>query len=642
MLNTLFLNRHAPRWFVFLLDAGISGVSIFFAFQISFGFNVPDVYKENFWYILLLVLFIRSFMFIIHRTYAGIVRYTSTKDTERIILVVLMGSAIIAGINLLFQNFFYNQLLIPYRVIATDTLLTSFFMVTLRLFVKGVYSRITSNSGEKRNVIIYGAERFGSITKRSIDRDESNKYRVVAFIDDEGNIGKELDGVTIYSADYLEDIIEKYMVSNLIIAKNKVDKARQDDIVDKCLKQQIKVLSVPDVSDWIKGEINVSQIRKIRIEDLLGRNPIILDKDRIVHETSGKVVLVSGAAGSIGSGLVRQLAAFNPEKIVLVDQAETPLYEIELELKEKIGLNNYVVEIADITNARRMKEVFEKHQPSIVYHAAAYKHVPMMEIHPEEAVYNNILGTKTLADLAVEYRIHKFVMISTDKAVNPTNVMGASKRIAEIYTQSLNEQGHTRFITTRFGNVLGSNGSVIPRFKSQIEQGGPVTVTDSEVTRYFMTIPEACQLVLEASAFGKGGEIFIFDMGKAVRIVDLAKKMIRLSGFKVQKDIEIKFTGLRPGEKLYEELLNTQENTMPTHHPQIMIGRVHEYNFDFISDKINKFYDILERNDKLEIVKHMKRIVPEFRSQNSEYQRLDKMNEYKGFEINKSAQPHFS
>lgn len=628
MLSNLFLKRHAPRWFIFMLDAFISGVSIILAFHLRFNFDIPAAYWNNLWYIIILMLFIRSFTFVIYRTYAGIIRYTSTKDTERIIIVVVVGSTITAIINALYYNFFYQEILIPYSVLIIDALLTAFSMVALRLLVKAIYAKVTNTAGEKRSVIIYGAEKFGSITKRSIDRDINNTFKVVAFIDDEGNIGKKLDGVNVYSTEALEEIIEKYAVANLIIAKNNIDKNKQDEVVDKCLKQQIKVLRVPEVSDWINEELNINQIRNMRIEDLLGRDTIKLDENRIIKETTNKIVLVTGAAGSIGSGLVRQLARYNPKKIILVDQAETPLYDVELEIKEKLGQDNHAIEIADITNHRRMKEIFERHQPAIVYHAAAYKHVPMMEEHPAEAVNNNILGTKILADLTSQYKARKFVMISTDKAVNPTNVMGASKRIAEIYTQSLNSKSTTKFITTRFGNVLGSNGSVIPRFKSQIEGGGPVTVTDSEVTRYFMTIPEACQLVLEASAFGKGGEIFVFDMGKAVRIVDLAKRMIRLSGYKIQKDISIKFTGLRPGEKLYEELLNTQENTMPTHHPQIMIGKVREYNFEFINKEISHFYNILEKNDKQETVKQMKKIVPEFRSQNSAYQRLDYINAY--------------
>ena len=384
-----------------------------------------------------------------------------------------------------------------------------------------------------------------------------------------------------------------------------------------------KVLNVPPVTNWINGELSFKQIKKVQIEELLEREPIQLDKEDIQLQLTGKVILVTGAAGSIGSEIVRQLIRFHPKNIILLDQAESPLYDMEMELHDKYKLQPYEIVMGDIRNKERMENVFRTFHPQIVFHSAAYKHVPMMENNPSESILTNVLGTKTIADLSVEYKVEKFVMVSTDKAVNPTNVMGASKRIAEIYTQSLNKTSATKFITTRFGNVLGSSGSVIPRFRQQIESGGPVTITDPEITRYFMTIPEACQLVLEAGTMGKGGEIFIFDMGDSVKIYDLAVKMIKLSGLVLDKDIRIVYTGLRPGEKLYEELLADHENTLPTHHNQILIAKVKEYDFDSVSNSINDLITLFDKQDNNSIVKKMKELVPEYKSNNSIYVSLD-------------------
>ena len=409
----------------------------------------------------------------------------------------------------------------------------------------------------------------------------------------------------------------------MIIANKDVDPVRKSSIIDVCLNNNIKVLTLPDVNKWINGELSVKQIRKFKIEDLLERPSINLNEDKIKKDTLNQVVLVTGAAGSIGSEMVKQLLKFKPKLIIIFDQAESPLYDLELELNEKYKFNKFEIVIGNIANEYRIEKVFDKYRPSVVYHAAAYKHVPMMENNPAEAIRTNVKGTKIVADLSIKYNVKKFVMISTDKAVNPTNIMGASKRIAEIYTQSSNKKNVTKFITTRFGNVLGSNGSVINRFRKQIEKGGPITVTHPEITRYFMTIPEACQLVLEAGAMGKGGEIFVFDMGTSVKIADMAKKMIKLSGLELGKDIQLSFTGLRPGEKLYEELLNDKELTMPTHHSQIMIGKVKEYDFESITKQISSLISILPENNNFSIVRMMKEIVPEFKSQNSEYEIID-------------------
>jgi len=398
---------------------------------------------------------------------------------------------------------------------------------------------------------------------------------------------------------------------------------RKDEIVEMALKHHIDVLNVPPVSSWIGGELSYKQIRQVKIEDLLGREEIRLDEKDIQAQLFQKVILITGAAGSIGSELVRQVASYTPEKLILLDQAESPLYELQLEIEQAYGTNFAEVVIADVREEARMREIFKRHKPNVVYHAAAYKHVPMMEENPSEAIRTNVMGTKICVDLADEFKVEKFVMVSTDKAVNPTNIMGASKRIAEIYSQSKNVGSKTRYVTTRFGNVLGSNGSVIPLFKRQIAQGGPITVTHPEITRYFMTIPEACQLVLEAGMLGEGGEIYIFDMGQSVKIADLAKKMIKLSGYELGKDIQIKYVGLRPGEKLFEELLADKENSLPTHHPQIMIAKVREYPFEEVLEKVSELSAVMNERDVLELVRKMKQMIPEFLSKNSVFEKLD-------------------
>jgi FlaA1/EpsC-like NDP-sugar epimerase len=394
-------------------------------------------------------------------------------------------------------------------------------------------------------------------------------------------------------------------------------------IIDKCLELNIHISSVPPIDRWMNGEFTANQIQRVKIEDLLGRKEIKLNEENINLQIKDKVILITGGAGSIGSEMARQILKYSPKQLVLLDQAESPIYELDMELRSKFKECNWEIVIADVSNYTRMKNVFEAFEPQVVFHAAAYKHVPLMERNPAEAIKVNIQGTKILADLASENGVAEFVMVSTDKAVNPTNVMGASKRIAEIYIQSLNKESKTKFITTRFGNVLGSNGSVIPLFKKQIEQGGPLTVTHEEVTRFFMTIPEACQLVLEAGSMGKGGEIFVFDMGESVKIIDLAKKMIQLSGLEINTDIEIKITGLRPGEKLYEELLNNEENTSPTHHDKILIGKVREYNLTEVQENVEKLINAYSSQNNDALVKQMKEIVPEFKSNNSVFTKLD-------------------
>lgn len=615
--------KHSPRWLVFLIDLFTCFISICLAYFIRFEFRIETFALSSFGFVVIILIFIRATSFVIFRTYAGLIRYTSSKDSIRVFSVVAFGSIVLFITNLFYFHF-KGFFLIPNSILVIDFFITTITLIGSRLLVKVFYFNLISNDQEQESVVIYGVEQFASMVKTTLDRDTSTKYKVLAFIDPfNRNEGKKMDGIDIYNVSKLERILKKNKITKLIIAKKSIDPLKKNNLVELCLKYNVKVLTIPDVNTWINGVLSVNQIKSIKIEDLLERQPIVLDKNKIKSEIKDKVVLITGAAGSIGSEIVRQVTKFQPKKIILFDQTETPLYDLELELKETINFFDFEIVIGSTTNPYRVKKVFSTFNPSIVFHAAAYKHVPMMENNPTEAIFNNVYATKLMANYSIEFGVDKFIMISTDKAVNPTNVMGASKRIAEIYIQTLNKENKTRFITTRFGNVLGSNGSVIPRFKKQIENGGPVTITHPDITRFFMTIPEACQLVLEAAVMGKGGEIFIFDMGKSVKIVDLAKKMIKLSGLTLGKDIQINFTGLRPGEKLYEELLNDKESTIPTHHPQIMIAKVIEYSPDILS-QIDYLIDNLPSHNNFSLVSLMKDIVPEFESKNSIYEEIDK------------------
>lgn len=624
-LIQLLFQTNIPRWIIFFIDLVICFFSIVIAFLVRFNFSVPkELSTEAIYFVFYTILGIRLVSFLISGTYKGIVKHTSSKDSQRIFITITSGSLLFVIINLIYFYGINDTFPLPFSIIIIDYMSTLFLMITLRLLFKALYSEIINPYREKRSVIIFGAGESGIITKRTLDRDAGLKYKVLAFIDDdEKKEGKTLEGIHIVGFNKLDELLSKNDVAQLIISVQHLSPERKKKLVDSCLNYDTKVLTVPPVTDWINGELSFKQIKKIQIEELLEREPISLNIENIKNQLTNKTILVTGAAGSIGSEIVRQVIQFQPKKIILLDQAESPLYDMEMELKDEFDSLSYEIVIGDIRNIDRLENVFKTFQPQIVFHAAAYKHVPMMENNPSESILTNVLGTKNLADLAVKYHVEKFVMISTDKAVNPTNVMGASKRIAEIYTQSLGKTVQTKFITTRFGNVLGSNGSVIPRFRQQIENGGPVTITHPEITRFFMTIPEACQLVLEAGTSGNGGEIFIFDMGESVKIIDLAKKMIKLSGLTLDKDIKITFTGLRPGEKLYEELLANEENTLPTHHKQIMIAKVAAYDFDFINEQIKALIQSFETQDNRLIVKQMKQLVPEFKSNNSIYEELD-------------------
>ena len=634
-----------PRWIIFCLDLLVCIFALCFAYFLKYNFNTAEINLNELSRNILIFTVLNSFVFLSIKTYAGIIRYTSAQDSFRILFSILISNGLFFFVNLLLVSF--NKDSYISNVILIINGLTGFLLlITYRVMVKYFFMYVKNFRIDKRKVIIYGAGEAGIAAKRTLDHDNKVNMMLAAFIDDdERKAGKAIDGIKIFHTREFLSLIKHEKIENLIIASLNIPPDRKNSIVDICLENDIKVLTLPPVRSWINGQLSTRQLQNIKIEDLLEREPIEIHNDIIGEQIKGKRVLVTGAAGSIGSEIVRQIAQFGPQMVILNDQSETPLHELHLELQENNLENNFHSFIGDVRDNCRMELLFQTFKPHYVYHAAAYKHVPMMEHNPAEAVRANVMGTKVVADLSVKYGVNKFVMISTDKAVNPTNVMGASKRIAEIYVQSLynsfkyqeptiytNGLSHlnedrsnvkTRFITTRFGNVLGSSGSVIPRFKAQIQKGGPITVTHPDITRYFMTIPEACRLVLEAGSMGEGGEIFIFDMGKSVKIIELAKKMIRLSGLIPHQDIAIEFSGLRPGEKLYEELLNDLENTIPTHHEKIMVAQVREYNFQTINKHIRELIQLsCEYKDRQVVVK-MKEIVPEFKSNNSIYEELD-------------------
>lgn len=627
--NRLFSlpSTSTPRWIIIVVDLVLSLSALFAAYLIRFDVysNISEIITE--WEVLRIslpfILLTKLSVFYLFKIHKGLIRYTSFEDIRRIFFAVTVSTSIILVIGLVRYHYYDERYLLPMSVLFVEFLASILLLIGFRFTVKVFYYETTKGKGEEKPIIIYGAGVSGLITKRTLERDTRLGYELLAFIDDNKKLsGNRLEGTTVYHTDDLEKLIQDDQPKELIVAIQHPDKAKVGKVVDVCLKYNVTVQTVPNLKSWINGEFSVKQIQKVNIEELLGRDPIVLDQQKVEAQINRKRILVTGAAGSIGSGLVRQLIKYNPEKIILLDQAESALYDFHIELVQNGNPSNIEVVIGDIRSLDRIENVFSTFQPQIVFHAAAYKHVPLMELNPSEAIHTNVKGSKLLIDLADAYQIEKFVLISTDKAVNPTNVMGASKRIAEMYAQLKNNHSTTQYITTRFGNVLGSNGSVIPLFKKQIANGGPITVTDENVTRFFMTIPEACQLVLEAGTMGEGGEIFVFDMGESIKIIDLAKKMVQLSGLELGKDIEVKVTGLRPGEKLYEELLANEENTLPTHHPQILRAKLREEPPQKI-EEINRLIALFDGQDNVEMVKQMKHIVPEFKSNNSKYSSLD-------------------
>lgn len=614
-----------PRWVIFLLDIIISAICFLSSYLIRAEFDFNIFNQSQILMNLLILIGFNIALFSLFRVYAGIIRFTGLQDTLRIMAVVFFANAGYFVLDLLLQQW-YSYRIVPVSVLIINTLLSFVALSTYRVVIKYFFSYITTLHVSKKRVAIYGAGDVGISTKRALEHDMTANIQMILFLeDDQRKVGKNIDGIKIYSSEQLEELLKLYLIDELIIASSKLPSKRKNEIVDFCLDNKIEVFTVPPLKSWINGQLSTKQLQNVKIEDLLEREQIKIYNEILFKQLNNKIVLVTGAAGSIGSEIVRQLIHYKPKLIVLNDNAETPLHDLYLELTE-MGCQNFNLALGDIRNVMIVERLFENYHPDFVYHAAAYKHVPMMEHSPLEAICTNVAGTRLLADMAVKYGVERFLMISTDKAVNPTNVMGASKRIAEMYVQSLyqHKQTNTKFITTRFGNVLGSNGSVIPRFKKQIEAGGPVTVTHPDITRYFMTIPEACQLVLEAGSMGNGGEIFVFDMGSPVKIADLARKMIKLSGLEPDEDIKIEYSGLRPGEKLYEELLNNAENTLPTYHEKILIAKTRTLEYPTLSQQIDALIGPAQRQESVTlVVKAMKELVPEFVSNNSEFEKLD-------------------
>ena len=626
-LRRIFSSKVLPSWVILALDLGVTVASVVVAFMLYYAPVELEYRSSEILMALGLVLLFNLIFFHAFRTFSNVLRFSSFLDVLHISAALICSY--ICGVLVSWVSYYgFGYKLVELAVLTIAYVVMFVCMSLSRMTIKAVYDALNEDVSDAYNTFVYGTRGGGVNIAKAIRLARPNKFHLKGFVADNPAMkGKVMMGVNVYmnDEDLMQHIRENH-VEALIVSPVKADVLKETDIADRLLKENVSIYLAPDLTDDWQGLQKANLIRQAQIEDLLGRDPIHINMQRIGAQLEGKRVLITGAAGSIGSEIMRQVAVFNPYQLILVDQAETPLNDIRLELKSKWSNLEAPTVVADISNQRRMEEIFRDYQPEYVFHAAAYKHVPMMEDNVSEAIQNNVLGTKVMADLSLKYGVKRFVMVSTDKAVNPSNVMGCSKRICEIYVQALARkiQGDpevgTQFITTRFGNVLGSNGSVIPLFRQQIERGGPITVTHPDIIRYFMTIPEACQLVLEAGSMGKGGEIFIFDMGQPVKIVDLAKKMIRLSG---RTDIKIEFTGLRHGEKLYEELLATKENTKPTSHDKIMIANVREYDFEDVSNDVDSLIQCSYGFDSMAIVARMKDMVPEFKSLNSQYSILD-------------------
>ncbi|WP_271766995.1 polysaccharide biosynthesis protein [Aquimarina algiphila] len=630
MIKNYLINnshKHASKWLVLSIDVSITIFNFFLAYVVRFGITL-NFDTTNLLYQLPIVAGLSALSFLLIGSYKGVVRHTGMRDAYNLFLAVTILITLTGFLMAFSRMSLMPELLnIPVSIICIHYLLNIITLTTSRLVFKYCYYYVKSKIGETSRILIYGAGDSGLITQAAITNDSNRSLSVIGFVDDNPQkIGKTINGIKVYSSGSVnQNFVTKNNIKEIVVSIPHINKKRLSEISDNLLKLPVTVKIIPAVNDWIDGKLKVSQIKEIQIEDLLERAPINMDNQNIKEELDDKVILITGAAGSIGSEIVRQASYYSYKHLVLVDQAESPLYDLQQELLSK-GVTNFTPIVADIRDHQRIETIFEKYRPNMVFHAAAYKHVPLMENNPCEAIKINVLGTRKLADLSSEFGVDKFVFVSTDKAVNPTNVMGATKRVAEMYIKCLHKSSKTKFITTRFGNVLGSNGSVIPLFKKQIQKGGPLTVTHKDVTRFFMTIPEASQLVIEAGTMGNGGEIFIFDMGESVKIFDLAKKMIRLSGLNYPDDIDIKITGLRPGEKLYEELLADTENTLPTYHKKIMISRFDDNDCLMIKDKIDDLCIMNLLNQDHQIVGKLKEIVPEFISNNSTFESIDKIN----------------
>ncbi|MCF6297440.1 MAG: polysaccharide biosynthesis protein [Flavobacteriaceae bacterium] len=615
---------YTSRWIILFIDISLSVQLFFIAYLARFDFTL-NFQDQNFLKQVPFVALASLISFVIIGSYKGIVRHTGIKDAIHVFWASTLLAIILFVTTIIFRNYnFYQVYNIPLSIISIHYLLNVLVLIASRFVFKYLFNRVLNAYKAPKNVLIYGAGSAGLLTYTTLTNSNQHKIKVIGFLDDSKyKIGKQFNRVKIYDPKKLTaKFIEKNNVSEIIMSIQNIKPFQLFKKVDSLMKLPLKVKLIPPVEKWIDGELNVGQIQEVKIEDLLDRSPIQIENPILQKELEGKVILITGAAGSIGSEIAHQISNYSYKQIILLDQAESDLYDLQQDfIRNKV--KNFTVELADIRNEERLKSIFTQYNIDLLFHAAAYKHVPLMENNPYEAIRVNVYGASLLMNLSLQHNIRKFIMISTDKAVNPTNVMGATKRIAEIYANCLNVEGKTKFVTTRFGNVLGSNGSVIPLFKKQIEKDGPLTVTHKEITRFFMTIPEACQLVLEAGVMGNGGEIFVFDMGESVKIFDLAKKMIQLSGMKYPEDIDIEITGLRPGEKLYEELLTNEENTIPTYNKKIMIAKTKNLNIKEIKQKIENL--ILSKNiSNIEIVTKLKVIVPEYISNNSKFEKLDK------------------
>jgi len=620
-------SKYSSQWLILAIDVLTVQVTFTVSYFIRFNFQ-PDFVGYHFIDQLLIVGFVSIVAFLGIGSHKGIVRHAGLKDANNLIIGVNIIAGTLIFIVLLGREFSFNQAFsIPLSIILIHYLLNIVLLVSSRFIFKELFQYFIYDLKNRTNVLIYGAGNLGLTAYNAIKNDVHTNYKVVGFIDDDiSKSGKNIDMIKVYSPNFIDDhFVKKHNIKEVIVAIQGIKPSKLIEIVDSFVVKSLKVKIVPPVDKWMDGDLQVGQIEPIKIEDLLGRQPIDIDNPTLKKEIESKVVLITGAAGSIGSEIARQVATYNYKHLILVDQAESPLYDLQQDFVRE-GLERITVIVGDVRVKSKMNQLFEKFKPDLVYHAAAYKHVPLMEENPYQAIKANVVGTVNMTDLAIEHEVDKFVMISTDKAVNPTNVMGATKRVAELYISCCRKQSitsNTKFITTRFGNVLGSNGSVIPLFKKQIEANGPLTVTHREITRYFMTIPEACQLVLEAGSMGNGGEIYVFDMGESIKIFDLAINMIQLSGYKYPEEIDIEIIGLRPGEKIYEELLGDGENTIKTHHEKIMIAKAKEFDCSVMQPKIMDICNSLDTVSKTELVAKIKNIIPEYISNNSEYELLD-------------------
>jgi FlaA1/EpsC-like NDP-sugar epimerase len=618
-------NKYASRWVVLTIDLFLVLQTFVLAYLVRFNFSF-NFATEDFLYQQPLVVGLAFISFLIIGSYKGVVRHTGVKDATNVMYAASLLAVFLVSLVFLNRTFqIFPNFTIPLSIIVIHYLLNVVVLIASRFIFKVLYRKVISDYKANTNILIYGAGDSGFITHSALVKDTSHHFDVIGFIDDNpSKVGKTIDGVMVYPSDVLtREFILKNRLKEVIVSIQNIRASRLMQITDDLIAHNVKVKIVPSVDKWIDGELNIGQIKQVKIEDLLERAPIEIDNPLVKSDLRNKVILVTGAAGSIGSEIARQISKCNVKHLILIDQAESPLYDLQQEFVQS-GQNSFTSEVADVRDEKRMQQLFTDYKPQMIFHAAAYKHVPLMEESPYEAIRVNVCGTKLLADLSIAHGVEKFVMVSTDKAVNPTNVMGATKRVAEMYISSLHTTGKTKFITTRFGNVLGSNGSVIPLFKKQIEAGGPITVTHKEITRFFMTISEACLLVLEAGVMGKGGEIYVFDMGESVKIYDVAIKMIQLSGLNFPEDIDIKISGLRPGEKLYEELLANDENTIPTYHDKIMIAKVKQQDTEAVKKKIETICAINRELDNEKVVSLLKGLVPEYISNNSVYEKLDK------------------